>query len=93
MLQGKIIKWLLLVLPSIKMLDNIVYAVAICELRGGRNMYNYLMLLTAMTGDNGRPLLIAICLIVSIVLTVVLIITGKTINKRDNDEDNDDSEE
>lgn len=30
------------------------------------------------TGDSGKPLLVAICLIVSIVLMVVLIMTGKS---------------
>lgn len=33
--------------------------------------------LTGMTGDNGRPLLVAICLIVSIALVVVLIVLGR----------------
>lgn len=49
-------------------------------------MLNYSMFLTAMTGDSSKPLLIAICLIVSIVLTVVLIITGRSINKKDNED-------
>ncbi len=46
-------------------------------------------LLTAMTGDNSKPLLVAICLIVSVILMVVLIITGKKSGK----DDGDDSEE
>jgi len=42
--------------------------------------------ITAMTGDTSKPLLIAICLIVSIVLMVVLIITGKNIKNNDYDD-------
>ena len=34
------------------------------------------------TGDSGKPLLVAICLIVSIVLMVVLIMVGKGGNGR-----------
>lgn len=49
-------------------------------------------LLMAATGDNSKPLLIAICLIVSVVLMVVLIITGKNI-KDSEDEDINDAEE
>ncbi len=40
-------------------------------------MNTFLANLVAMTGDNGKPLLVAICLIVSIVLVVVLIVLGK----------------
>lgn len=47
-------------------------------------MTKYLSYLTAMTGDTSKPLLIAICLIVSIVLMVVLIITGKNNDSDDN---------
>lgn len=51
-----------------------------------------LSLLMAATGDHGKPLLIAICLIVSVVLMVVLIITGKNV-KDDEDDDIDGTEE
>ena len=37
------------------------------------------------TGDSGKPLLVAICLIVSIVLMVVLIMVGKGGNGEDDD--------
>ena len=43
------------------------------------------------TGDRGKPLLVAICLIVSIVLMVVLIMTGKSnadSDEKQNIEDN-----
>ena len=43
----------------------------------------------AATGDSGRPLLIAICLIVSIVLMITLFVTGRYINKKNEDEDED----
>jgi len=49
-------------------------------------MTKYLSYITAMTGDTSKPLLIAICLIVSIVLMVVLIITGKNIKNNDYDD-------
>lgn len=39
------------------------------------------------TGDNGKPLLVAICLIVSIVLMVVLIMAGKSGDKTDREEE------
>ncbi|GEM_PF-1326821 len=39
-------------------------------------MDNYYTILTAMTGDDSKPLLVAVCLIVSIVLMVILVITG-----------------
>ncbi len=52
-------------------------------------MFNNLTLLLANTGDNGKPLLIAICLIVSIILSVVLFITGRS----DKDDDSDSDEE
>jgi hypothetical protein len=48
------------------------------------------MYLMAVTGDNGKPLLVAICLIVSIVLMVVLIITGRG-NASDDDGTGDDT--
>lgn len=41
------------------------------------------------TGDSGKPLLVAICLIVSIVLMVVLIMVGKS-GKNEEDEEDDD---
>ena len=37
------------------------------------------------TGDSGKPLLVAICLIVSIVLMVVLIMVGKGGNGEDDE--------
>ena len=43
--------------------------------------------LMAATGDRSKPLLVAICLIVSIILMVVLIITGKNNGKEGVDED------
>jgi hypothetical protein len=46
-------------------------------------LYTYL---AATTGDSGKPILVAICLIVSIVLMVVLIITGRS--SGDDSEDN-----
>ncbi|MCM1273291.1 MAG: hypothetical protein NC225_10210 [Clostridium sp.] len=51
--------------------------------------YNELLytLLMPVTGDSSRPVLIAICLIVSIVLMVVLIITGKSSKKEDDEDD------
>lgn len=42
--------------------------------------------LTAVTGDNQRPLLVAICLIVSVILMVVLIIMGSKSGKDDGDD-------
>ena len=39
------------------------------------------------TGDSGKPLLVAICLIVSIVLMVVLIMVGKGGNGEDDESD------
>ena len=44
--------------------------------------------LSAMTGDNGKPLLVAICLIVSIVLMVVLVVIGKNSPHTEDEEDN-----
>ena len=38
-------------------------------------------------GDSGKPLLVAICLIVSIVLMVVLIMVGKGGNGEDDESD------
>ena len=45
--------------------------------------------LLAATGDTGKPVLIAICLIVSIVLMIALIVTGRYVNKKNEDEDED----
>lgn len=51
-------------------------------------MYDYFMFLTAMTGDDSKLPLIAVCLVASIVLIAALIIIGKVSNKED-DEDED----
>ncbi|MBR3599681.1 MAG: hypothetical protein IKL53_07355 [Lachnospiraceae bacterium] len=51
-----------------------------------------LTLLMAATGDNSKPLLVAICLIVSVVLTVVLLVTGRMANKNDEADENDEDE-
>ena len=51
-----------------------------------------LTLLMAATGDNSKPLLVAICLIVSVVLTVVLLVTGRMANKNDETDENDEDE-
>ncbi|MBQ9934716.1 MAG: hypothetical protein IJO70_02620 [Lachnospiraceae bacterium] len=48
-------------------------------------MLDLLTLLMAVTGDNSKPLLVAICLIASVVLTVVLLVTGRMANKQDDD--------
>lgn len=53
-------------------------------------MLDLLMLLMAATGDNSRPLLVAICLIVSVVLTIVLLVTGRMANKQDEDVEDED---
>ncbi len=53
------------------------------------NIYN-LTALTAATGDQSKPLLVAICLIVSVVLSVILLITGRMVNKKDEADDSDD---
>ena len=42
-------------------------------------MLENISLLMAATGDNNKPLLVAVCLIVSIILIVVLVVTGKNI--------------
>ena len=42
---------------------------------------------TAQTGDNSKPLLVAICLIVSVILTIVLLVTGRMANRQDDDVD------
>ncbi len=52
------------------------------------DMLENISLLMAATGDNNKPLLVAVCLIVSIILIVVLVVTGKNI-KDSEDEDND----
>ena len=49
--------------------------------------------LLAATGDKSRPLLVAICLIISIVLMIVLIITGKTVNSREDEYDSEDGDD
>lgn len=49
-------------------------------------MLNYLVGM-AKTGDNSKPWLIALCMIVSIVVVVVLFIVGG--QDKENDEDND----
>lgn len=56
--------------------------------------YNELLytLLMPMTGDSNKPVLIAICLIVSIILMVVLLIMGKSAGSK-NDEDDEDEVE
>ena len=48
------------------------------------DLYTFLM---AATGDNSRPLLVAICLIVSVILTIVLLVTGRMANNKDEDVD------
>lgn len=50
-------------------------------------MLDLFALLMAATGDNGKPLLVAICLIVSVVLTIILLVTGRMANKQDEDAD------
>lgn len=54
-------------------------------------MLNYMMHLTAMTGDDSKPFLVAICLIVSVILMAVLIIMGK--KNKNADDESDDMEE
>lgn len=49
-------------------------------------------LLMPATGDSSKPVLIAICLIVSIILMVVLFIMGKSGGSK-NDEDDEDEVE
>ena len=51
-------------------------------------MFQYLVGL-AQTGDNSKPWLIAVCMIVSIVVVVALFILGQ----KDKDEDDDEDEE
>lgn len=53
-------------------------------------MYN-IMLALAQTGDNAKPWLIAICMIVSIVMVVALFIIGQ--KGKSEDDDIDDIEE
>lgn len=48
--------------------------------------------LLAATGDKSRPLLVAICLIISIILMIVLVITGK-VNDSKTAEDEDDNDD
>lgn len=55
---------------------------------GDDNMFNS-MLALAQTGDNSKPWLIAICMIVSIVVVVALFIIGQ----KGKNEDEDDIEE
>ncbi|MDD6327235.1 MAG: hypothetical protein Q4D54_07805 [Eubacteriales bacterium] len=40
-------------------------------------MTDYFAMLTVATGDDSKPIFVAICLIVSIVLLAVLLIVGK----------------
>ncbi len=47
-------------------------------------MYD-MMLALAQTGDNSKPWLIAICMIVSIVMVVALFIIGQKDNSDDDD--------
>lgn len=53
-------------------------------------MYNT-MLMLAQTGDNSKPWLIAVCMIVSIVVVVALFIIGQ--KDKNDDEGMDDIEE
>lgn len=53
-------------------------------------MYN-IMLALAKTGDNSKPWLIAVCMIVSIVMVVALFIIGQ--KGKSEDDDIDDIEE
>ncbi len=48
-------------------------------------MLDLISILMAATGDNSKPLLVAICLIVSVILTIVLLVTGRMANKQDDD--------
>lgn len=57
---------------------------------GEIDMFNS-MLALAQTGDNSKPWLIAVCMIVSIVVVVALFIIGQ--KGKDEDEDEDDVEE
>ncbi|MCM1287051.1 MAG: hypothetical protein NC240_01985 [Clostridium sp.] len=56
--------------------------------------YNEILyaLLTAATGDSNKPVLIAICLIVSIILMVVLFIMGKSAGSKNEEDDEDEVE-
>ncbi len=56
--------------------------------------YNELLyaLLMPVTGDSNKPVLIAICLIVSIILMVVLLIMGKSVGNKNDDDDEDEVE-
>lgn len=49
-------------------------------------MIDLLSFLMANTGDEGKPLLVAICLIVSVVLTIILLVTGRMANRQDEDD-------
>lgn len=51
-------------------------------------MYNYLIGMVA-TGDNSKPWLIAICLIVSMIVVIALLLLGL----KDKDDDEDDMED
>ena len=55
-------------------------------------MNNYFSLLTAMTGDNSKMPLVAICLVISIVLMAALIIIGKVSDSKDDSDDEDDED-
>ena len=55
-------------------------------------MLDIISMLMAATGDNSKPLLVAICLIVSVILTIVLFVTGRMVNRQDDEESGDDEE-
>lgn len=60
-------------------------------------MADYYAMLTVATGDDSKPIFVAICLIVSIVLLAVLLIVGKKTSFQSEDapedEVDDDSED
>lgn len=47
------------------------------------NLYNCMMILTSVTGDDSKPWLIAVCLIVSLVMLVGLFIFGRGMKAED----------
>ena len=53
---------------------------------------NNMLYLMAVTGDESKPLFVAICLIVSVILMVVLIVTGTVMSKRNKDDDTDEDQ-
>ena len=56
-------------------------------------MFNNMMCLTAVTGDDSKPFLVADCLIVSVIVMAVLIILGKKNQNTDDESDDDNMEE